>query len=157
KIREGLKEIIAGGGNNTLHCADLQSGIEILQKKNVGIVLVSIDQIGKDLGKLDQIRQSTKDNNCYILIISKLSQAAPNLVKGINRGAVDFIQHPFNPNLVRSKVEVYKSMYYKDQRIGQLLENIFPSTVLGELSSTGKYSPKRVQNGVVLFTDFVDF
>lgn len=157
KIREGLKEILGGGGNNTLTTESLESAVEVLESKKVGIILVSMDEIGNDLSRIDNLRKHNSETNSYILIISKHSQAAPNLVKGINKGAVDYIQHPFNPNLVRSKVEVYKSMYYKDQRIGQLLENIFPSNVLGELSTTGKYSPKRVQNGVVLFTDFVDF
>ena len=72
-------------------------------------------------------------------------------------GAVDYIPFPFNPNLIKSKIEVFKKLYYKDKRIGELLSNIFPETILTELSSGGKFSPKRVENGIILFTDFVDF
>ena len=75
----------------------------------------------------------------------------------MHQGAVDFITYPFQENIIKSKIEVYKTLYFKDQRIGQLLNNIFPENVLSELSSNGKFSPKRIENGVVLFTDFVDF
>lgn len=157
KTRNGLKEILSGGGNNTLVSEDVEKAVPVIQKKSVGIILISLSEINQDLTTFDLLRKQNKEKNCYILLISKESITAPTLVKGMNKGAVDYIQYPFNPNLIRSKIEVYKSLYYKDQRIGQLLENIFPHNVLEELSTTGKYSPKRVQNGVVLFTDFVDF
>ena len=37
------------------------------------------------------------------------------------------------------------------------MENIFPSTILTDLNSLGRFSPKKVNEGVVLFTDFVAF
>ena len=79
------------------------------------------------------------------------------MVKGMNEGAIDYITKPFNPNLILAKIEVYKTLFYKDQRINQLLNNIFPEKVLEDLNNNGKFSPKRVENGVVLFTDFVKF
>ena len=36
------------------------------------------------------------------------------------------------------------------------MSNIFPDSILGELSRGGKFSPKRIQNGVVLFTKEAD-
>lgn len=157
KIRLGLKEILSGGGNNTLSTDTIEEAIQIIEKKGVGIIIVAIDVLGYDFEKLELLRSISIFKNNYILIISKTNAEGSTLVKAISKGAVDFINYPFNPNLIRSKVEVYKSLYYKDQRIGQLLENIFPPTILEELSNNGKFSPKRVEHGVVLFTDFVDF
>jgi adenylate cyclase len=157
KTRKGLKEILVGGGNNTLTSQSVEEAIIVMRTKTVGILLVSINDIDAELKALDELKKESKENSTYILIISKESGSGSKLVKGMTKGAVDYIQFPFSPNLIRSKIDVYKALFYKDQRIGQLLENIFPRTILNELSTTGKYSPKRIQNGVVLFTDFVDF
>jgi adenylate cyclase len=153
KTRKGLKEILVGGGNNTLTSQSVEEAIIVMRTKTVGILLVSINDIDAELKALDELKKESKENSTYILIISKESGSGSKLVKGMTKGAVDYIQFPFSPNLIRSKIDVYKTLFYKDQRIGQLLENIFPRTILNELSTTGKYSPKRIQNGVVLFTD----
>lgn len=157
KIQIGLKEILSGGGNNVLTTNSIKNALPIIEKREIGIFLVSIDQISGGLAQLQLIRDNSLFKNNYIILITKQDQQGLQLVRGINEGAVDYITFPFSPNLVRSKIEVFKSMFFKDQRIGQLLKNIFPETILDELSSNSKFSPKRVENGVVLFTDFVDF
>lgn len=133
------------------------AAMPILEKKEIGIIFVNMDESDDGLSHLHQLRSGSLIKNNYIILITKEHSSNVRLVKSMREGAVDFITYPFNPNLIKSKIEVFKSLYYKDQRIGQLLSNIFPAKVLDELSATGKFSPKRVENGVVLFTDFVDF
>lgn len=157
KLRVGLKEMLTGSGNNVLLADSLEDAYSVLEKKEVGIVLIDIEDSNNCIEELTNISKSNGFQNQYIILIAKDDSSASKLVKGIKQGAVDYISAPFNPNLIRSKIEVYKSLFYKDQRIGQLLSNIFPNSILGELGHSGKFSPKRVQNGVVLFTDFVDF
>lgn len=157
KTRVGLKEMLTGSGNNVLLADSLESAIPVLEKKEIGIVLVNVDESKDAIEELKEIQKERTLGNQYIILISKDGSSSSKLVKGIKQGAVDYISAPFSPNLIRSKIEVYKSLFYKDQRIAQLLSNIFPDSILGELSNVGKFSPKRIQNGVVLFTDFVDF
>ena len=157
KIRVGLKEMLAGSGNNVLLSDSMESAFTIIENKEIGIVLINVDESKHAIEELIELQKSSGFSNQYIILIAKEDSSASLLVKGIKQGAMDYISSPFNPNLIRSKIEVYKSLFYKDQRIAQLLSNIFPDSILGELSDVGKFSPKRVQNGVVLFTDFVDF
>jgi DNA-binding response OmpR family regulator len=157
KISLGLKEMLTGGGNNTLLSESLDDALPIIYKKEIGIILINLEQSKDGISTLKSLSKTSGFNNQYIILITKEGTSSAKLVKAIKQGAVDYITTPFNPNLIRSKIEVYKSLFYKDQRIGQLLGNIFPENILAELSTSGKYSPKRVQNGVVLFTDFVDF
>ena len=157
KIRLGLKEILSGGGNNIVMASSLDEALGVIEKKEVGIIFINIDESPDGLMNIQQLKKNSLIKNNYIILITKEGSSNVKLVKGMREGAVDYITHPFNPNLIKSKIEVFKSLYYKDQRIGQLLSNIFPIKVLEELSTTGKFSPKRVENGVVLFTDFVDF
>lgn len=156
--QRGLKEILHGSGNNVILCSNVDEAHEILHQREIGILLINIDSpFFGGLELLQSLKDASVAKNIYRIVITENSRSGANLVKGLNEGAVDFISRPFNPNLVKAKMEVYKSMYYKDQRIGQLLLNIFPEKVLDDLNSHGKFSPKRVEKGVVLFTDFVNF
>jgi adenylate cyclase len=156
--QRGLKEILNGGGNNTLIANTVYEAISILRKKEVGILILNIDSpFFGGIELLQSLKEASNVSNVYKIVLTENTASGAKLVKGLNEGAVDFIQKPFNPNLIKAKIEVYKSMYYKDQRIGQLLENIFPEKVLNDLNYNGKFSPKRIDNGVVMFTDFVGF
>ncbi len=155
--QNALKEILGGGGNILLQCDNLEQAAVILSRKEVGIILVNIDS--PSFTSMDDFKEliQNENHNRYCIVITENARTGPKLLRGLSSGAVDFIQKPFNPYLIQAKIEVYKSLYYKDQRIAQLLSNILPRTVLEDLNQHGKYSPKRVDKGVVLFTDFVDF
>lgn len=158
KNRIGLKEMLTGAGNNLLMAHSFHEAIPVLQQKEIGIVLINIDSpsfTGLDL--LTRITEESKNENTYKIVITDSSKSGAKMVRGLKFGAVDFITKPLNPNLVKAKIEVYKSLFHKDQRIGQLLTNIFPENVLDDLNVKGKFSPKRIENGVIMFTDFVDF
>lgn len=158
KNQRGLKEILTGGGNNILLADNVYKALEILQKREIGILLINIDSpFFGGIELLQTLKEASNIKNVYKIVITDNSQSGVNLVKGLNEGAVDFITKPFNPNLIKAKIEVYKSLFHKDQRIGQLLSNIFPEGILDDLNSQGKFSPKRVEKGVVIFTDFVNF
>ncbi|MCH2232072.1 MAG: response regulator [Crocinitomicaceae bacterium] len=156
-IQIGLKEILSGGGNNVLMAGSNEDALTIIGKKEVGIIILDINALKIDKNVIQELKSKSLLKNNYIVLIANRYSTDSKLVKGMQLGAVDYIPFPFNPNLIKSKIEVFKTLYYKDQRIGQLLSNIFPETVLNELSLGGKFSPKRVENGIVLFTDFVDF
>ncbi|MFN5416194.1 MAG: adenylate/guanylate cyclase domain-containing protein [Flavobacteriia bacterium] len=156
--QRGLKEILNGGGNNVLLANSTFEAFQIVHQKEIGIIIVNIDK--PDFGGvkfLSEIKKDDRFRNVYKVVLTQNTNATNHIVTGLNEGAIDFLTLPFNPNLVKAKIEIYKSLYYKDLRIRQLLSNIFPEKVLEDLNTVGKFSPKRIENGVVLFTDFVNF
>lgn len=153
-----LKEILSGFGNILLFCESLEEAHQILRRKEVGIILVNIDSPKfSSMDDFQELLEEHKQRAHYSIVITENARTGSKLLRGLHSGAVDFIHKPFNPHLIQAKIEVYKSLYYKDQRIAQLLGNILPRTILEELNHNGKYSPRRIDSGVVLFTDFVDF
>lgn len=156
-VKSRLKKLLLGGGNNILSVKTIKDALPIIDSKEIGIYLVDIDDSLNGETNLQSIKERSLLKNHYIILLTKENSTSFKLVKGMHQGAVDFITYPFQENIIKSKIEVYKTLYFKDQRIGQLLNNIFPENVLSELSANGKFSPKRLENGVVLFTDFVDF
>lgn len=153
-----LREILGGGGNILLACESILEAHTLLNRREVGIILVNIDShLFTSMDDFRELIEAHPGKTHYSIVITENTRTGSKVLRGLNSGAVDFIHKPFNPNLIQAKIEVYKSLYYKDQRIAQLLENILPRAVLEDLNTNGKFSPKRVDKGVVLFTDFVDF
>ncbi|MES2589055.1 MAG: adenylate/guanylate cyclase domain-containing protein [Bacteroidota bacterium] len=156
--QKGLKEILNGAGNNVLLANSTFEAFQILNTKEIGIIIVNIDEPPfKGVELLAQMKDHELFRNVYKVVLTNQTSTSTHIVKGLNEGAIDFLTLPFSPNLVRAKIEIYKSLYYKDGRIRQLLSNIFPEKVLEDLNTIGKFSPKRIENGVVIFTDFVNF
>lgn len=154
----GLRTMLLGGGNNLIFCEDETSALPVLEKRKVGIILINIQRESVNgFELLQRLKSNVNSKDAYKIVISESTSGGARLVKGFKEGAVDYISSPFNENLVKAKIEVFKSLYFKDRRINQLLENIFPQTILQDLSSVGKFSPKKVEEGVVLFTDFIAF
>lgn len=153
-----LREILGGGGNILLTCDSIEEAHSILARKEVGIILVNIDSLHfTSMEEFQELLQTHQNHAHYSIVITENARTGSKILRGLSSGAVDFISKPFNPHLIQAKIDVYKSLYYKDQRIAQLLGNILPRTVLEDLNNHGKFSPRRVDRGVVLFTDFVDF
>lgn len=153
-----IRAILGGGGNNLIFCEDEASAWPIIEKRKIGILLLNIENKSiYGLEFLQRLRINPHSKNTYKIVLSSSDSSGARLVKGFKEGAVDYIISPFDSNLVKAKIEVFKTLYFKDRRINQLLENIFPRTVLQDLDNNGKFSPKRVDEGIVLFTDFVAF
>jgi len=108
-IIAGLKTILSSGGNNLIVCQTISEAIKQIEKREIGIILINIsDDIDDSLKQLDQLRQCENENSFYTLLICNKNISEGNIVKGFNKGAVDYIKHPFNPNLVKAKINVFK-------------------------------------------------
>lgn len=153
-----LRAMLSGNGNNLIFCEDEKAALPILEKRKMGIILINIQRDSIDgFELLQRLKSNPNSTDAYKIVISESTSSGAKLVKGFKEGAVDYLSSPFNPNLVKAKIEVFKTLYFKDERINQLLQNIFPQNVLRDLNTVGKFSPKRIEEGVVLFTDFVAF
>lgn len=153
-----LKKMLSTGGNNLIFTTSEQQAWEVVHKQKVGIILINSNNKSVDTyDLLLKLKQNPNSRDIYKVIISDENTSGTDLVLAFKKGAVDYISKPFNSSLVKAKIDVFKTLYFKDLRILQLLENIFPVNVLNSLNNTGKYSPRKVNEGVVLFTDFTAF
>ncbi len=153
-----LRSLLIGGGNIVLSCPSIHQAAQIIQQKEIALILVNCDSdLFSSMDDFNSFITKYSANICYALLMTDITQKASKIMRGFHSGAIDFIYKPFQDFYVKTKIAHYKSLYFKDKRIAQLLGNILPRTVLDDLNQHGKYSPKRIDEGVVIFTDFVDF
>jgi len=155
KTQNGLKEILSENGTNILISKSYEEALTIVSRKKIGIIILNIDT--ETPKNITYIKEVSLIENTYLISLTNNEYKGIKSVKGLNKGAVDYITLPLTPNLIKAKVDVFKSLYFKDLKINQLLKNIFPENVLSDLNEQGKFLPRRIENGVVLFTDFVHF
>lgn len=152
-----LKNCLLGNGNNLIF-TDFVGAIEVIQHRDIGILLVNVDERRTNYTDfLTKMSRLSKFRNLNKLVITESIDNAAKYIQENNDGAMEYLLLPLRSNILKAKIETFKSLYFKDLRLIQLLENIFPVNVLRDLNDRGKSSPKRVENGVVLFTDFVGF
>jgi class 3 adenylate cyclase/CheY-like chemotaxis protein len=156
--KDYLYNILQSPGNNifTSKCKD--TSIEIIKKKKIAIVLCSVDTKDINFFKfIDTITTNKENKDIFVIATASKKEKVYKLVKGLKKGAVDYLLKPYTPNLVKAKIDTYKRIYLKNKRISNLLENILPLDTLNEFEQYGKSTPKKHKNCTILFTDFVKF
>lgn len=153
-----LQNMLIGGGNIVLTCSSLQEADALILQKEIAVLIVNCDGLHfSSMDDLQALLTHYSHQISYALLVTNSGQANTKLIRGFNAGAIDVLFKPYDAFYVKAKLAHYKALYFKDKRIAQLLGNILPRSVLDDLNQQGKYSPKRIEEGVVIFTDFVDF
>ncbi len=153
-----LYSILQSPGNNIFKSKCKQSSIDIIKQKKIAIVLCSVDTKDIDFFNfVDNITSNKANKDIFVIAIASKKEKVYKLVKGLKKGAVDYLLKPYIPNLVKAKIDTYKRIYLKNKRISNLLENILPIDTLNEFEHFGKSTPRKHQNCTILFTDFVKF
>ncbi|UCC75355.1 MAG: response regulator [Anaerolineales bacterium] len=121
-----------------------------------------------------QVLEHLKANDVWrhipVVVISAL-QDLDSVVKGIEMGADDYLPKPFDPVLLKARIEAClekkrlrdRELLYLQQieaekrRADELLHVILPPEVVKEIKRTGTVQPRSYPDVAVLFADFVEF
>jgi class 3 adenylate cyclase/HD superfamily phosphodiesterase/ActR/RegA family two-component response regulator len=150
--------ILRSPGNNIFIANSEAQAYLMLTQKKFALILCSADIENLDFYEfINQINSTYINDNTFIIAMTQNSESVLNLIKGMQNGIIDYLLKPYNANLVKAKINIYKRLYFKNNRISNLLENILPKKTINEFKKTGKATPKKYNNCTVIFTDFVNF
>ena len=115
--------ILAELGENLIKANSGREALEHLLKTDVAVVLMDVSMPDLDGFELaDMIRQHPRFQKVAIIFISAVHLTDLDRVKGYQRGAVDYISVPVDPELLRAKVSVFAELHRKTQQL-ELLNN----------------------------------
>lgn len=109
-----------------------KSGEEALRwvlKEEFAVILMDVQMPGLngfDTAKIIQEREKTKD--VPIIFITALSQTTENVLHGYSIGAIDYIIKPFDPIILKCKVEAFVSIYLNRKKVMEQKEEITKRT-----------------------------
>jgi signal transduction histidine kinase len=117
--------ILAQLGENLIKAHSAPEALEHLLKTDIAIVLMDVkmpELDGFELAKM--IREHPRYQDIAIIFISGALVTDLDLLKGYERGAVDYISVPVIPELLRAKVKVFAELYRKSRQLEMLTAEI---------------------------------
>ena len=159
-------------GYSNLVTAD--NGREALEKMRSGPVdLVLLDIMMPELdgyGVLAEMRDDVALRDIPVVMISALEDIS-SVVRCIELGATDYLTKPFNPVLLKARVDncIEKSRYRAQEaayleriegerrRADELLATVLPRSIIRALKRDAGLVPQRYEDVAVLFCDVVGF
>jgi adenylate cyclase len=105
---------------------------------------------------IETLKSQSSTRDIPVIFLTGKSEASDE-TKGFEMGAVDYISKPFNPSIVKARVNTQIELMTQRQKTEELLANILPDKVITDLKETGYSKPELFKNVTVLFSDFVNF
>jgi signal transduction histidine kinase len=113
--------ILAELGENLIKANSGREALEYLLREDVAVVLMDVSMPEIDGFELaDMIRQHPRFQKTAIIFISGVHLTDLDRLKGYQRGAVDYLSVPVNPELLRAKVSVFADLHRKTHQLEAL-------------------------------------
>ncbi len=109
--RDGLVSLMAKSGDEAL---------ELLLEHDVALALIDVQMPGLNGFELAELmRGNERTRRIPIIFVTAGTHSAERRFQGYEAGAVDFIQKPIEPDILRSKTEVFFDIYRQRQMIAE--------------------------------------
>ncbi|MBO0736453.1 MAG: response regulator, partial [Alphaproteobacteria bacterium] len=108
-------------GENLIKAGSATGALEQLLKRNIAIILIDVcmpDLDGFQLATM--IRDHPRFRHTAIIFVSAIQVTEPDLLRGYELGAVDYVPVPVVPELLRAKVRVFAELYRKTRQLEKL-------------------------------------
>jgi len=113
--------ILAELGENLIKANSGKEALEALLKTDIAVVLMDVSMPDLDGFELaDMIQQHPRFQNVAIIFISAVHLSDLDRIKAYQRGAVDYISVPVNPQLLRAKVSVFAELHRRARQLEAL-------------------------------------
>jgi signal transduction histidine kinase len=117
--------ILAELGENLIKANSGKQALEILLRTEIAVVLMDVSMPELDGFELaDMIQQHPRFQKVAIIFISAVHLTDLDRIRAYQRGAVDYISVPFNPELLRAKVSVFAELHRKAQQLEMLNQEL---------------------------------
>ncbi|MBO0754188.1 MAG: response regulator, partial [Bradyrhizobiaceae bacterium] len=115
-----LEAILDDPGYRLVRAGSAQEALGALLGDEFAVLILDIHMPGVSGFELAQmIRERKKTATVPIIFLTAQYRAKEHIIKGYDAGAVDYLEKPVNPAVLRSKVSVFSELYRKQQGVEQ--------------------------------------
>src|SRR6266851_7776780 len=113
-----LQAILRPLGQRLINASSGSEALQLLAREEVAVVLLDVRMPGLDgFRTADLIRNERPNAAVPIIFLTAADTDPADILRGYERGAVDFLMKPFEPGILRSKVAVFVELYKKEQMV----------------------------------------
>ena len=161
----------ACGYGNIVTAENGREALERMRRGPVDLVLLDIMMPELDgYGVLEELHADTALRDIPVVMISALEDIN-SVVRCIELGATDYLTKPFNPVLLKARVDncIEKARYKAQEaahlariesekrRADEVLTTVLPRSIARALKLNSRLAPQRYEDVAVLFCDVVGF
>jgi diguanylate cyclase (GGDEF)-like protein len=113
-----LEALLYSNNVNYIKCNSGEEALKYLIKEQCALILLDVQMPGLDgyeTAKL--IKARSKNKATPIIFITAINQDPEHVINGYAVGAIDYIFKPFDPDMLKSKVESFIDMYVNSQKL----------------------------------------
>jgi PAS domain S-box-containing protein len=113
-----LEAILAHPDYNLVTATSGAEGLRYVLRQDFAVVLLDVmmpEMDGFEFARL--LRQRERSNSTPIIFLTAIAKDARYLHQGYAVGAVDYLQKPLEPEIVKAKVAVFVELFRKNQQI----------------------------------------
>lgn len=158
-------------GYQSIQAENGQIALEKLAAQRFDMVLLDVEMPEMDGYKvLEFLKSDPTLRDIPVIMISSLDEIS-HIVKGIELGADDYLPKPFNPVLLKARLQaLLEKKQWRDQeqaylqtiqaerdKSEKLLLNILPASIVERLKSQSETIADSVSQASVIFADIVGF
>jgi signal transduction histidine kinase len=115
------ESILGELGENLIKAGSGREALEQLLATDIAVVLMDVSMPELDGFELAEIiHRHPRYEKTAIIFVSAVHLTDLDQLNGYERGAVDYISVPVNPELLRAKVSVFAELYRKTQQVERL-------------------------------------
>ena len=155
-------------------CISVGEGCEalrVMRERSVDLVLLDIMMPEMDgYQVLEELKADPALRDVPVIVISAVGDV-DSVVRCIELGAVDYLMKPFNPTILKARIDTYaQQLQYKAQEVAYyerleeekgradpLLSTLLPRQIAGILKANERLTPIKYDNVAVLFCDVTGF
>jgi PAS domain S-box-containing protein len=113
-----LEAILRPLGQRLIRASSGRQALRWLVQEEIAVVLLDVRMPGLDgFRTADLIRNERPHAPIPIIFLTAADTDPADILRGYERGAVDFLMKPFEPEILRSKVAVFVELYKKEQMV----------------------------------------
>src|SRR5947207_8563982 len=110
-----LEAVLEPLGQNLVRASSGEEALSRLLREDFALILLDVQRPDLDgFQTATFIKEREKTRHIPIIFLTALSKELHHIFRGYSAGAVDYVVKPFDPMVLRSKVQVFVDLYMKE-------------------------------------------
>jgi PAS domain S-box-containing protein len=113
-----LEAVLEPLGQRLMRATSGEDALGALLREDFALILLDVQMPDMDgFQTATLIKQREKTQHIPIIFLTALSKELHHVFRGYSAGAVDYVVKPFDPTILRSKVQVFVDLYRKENAL----------------------------------------
>src|SRR6185436_16863504 len=120
-----LEAVLADLNQNLVRAQSGREALSHLRERDFAVIVLDVRMPGLDgLDTATLLRRQDRSKHTPIIFVSAMDTPSTQEFKFYAAGAVDYLEKPFRPEVLRSKVKVFVDLFLKTEQIRQQGERL---------------------------------